>query len=560
MTTKLPSIPNFDGTNIGDVLSALTEATQVRVGVRGDALDAGVTFRDLAGIGLVQTTTGAGVIQGLSARVPIQLPGGEISPIYDGAADLTTPPVPTELKAVAVFDTVFLSWNVARFANPSYYEIFRAFENNPSIAQLAGTSTSQLFTDIIGESRTLYYWVRTVSMAGVRSALNSSFGTEVKTGVDPKNILPILERQILESALSQELATRINDTNDQTLITSRGVTSLSSRSDALEATVNNSTTGLVATRSALINNYYTKSDTDSAIASSASTVTATFNSSLANYPTTVSVQQNFFAKADGQALQGQYTVKIDNNGHVSGFGLASTLVNGTPTSAFIVRADKFAIVDPATQQHGLNTLSPIEDIVPFAYTSGSPGIPEGVYIKQARIKNGDITDAKIGSVSAKKLTAGFVRATIGIDGAKVYGAELYSGGQTTVTYGADGYPSAFTASNPTVAISNGNAEFVVSNFKIRHPTNTQLAPFTPFEVTGNEVHIGTAFIKNGTIGIAKIEDVIKSTNYDISTTGWKLTKTGAFDLKNGTITAGLIQSTDGKMRIDLSNGFIRIEA
>lgn len=77
MTTKLPSIPAFNGENTAEVLTALTEATQVRVGVRGDSLDAGVTFRDLAGIGLVQeTSSNASVIQGLSASVNLKLPDG----------------------------------------------------------------------------------------------------------------------------------------------------------------------------------------------------------------------------------------------------------------------------------------------------------------------------------------------------------------------------------------------------------------------------------------------------------------------------------------------------
>jgi hypothetical protein len=46
-------------------------------------------------------------------------------------------------------------------------------------------------------------------------------------------------------------------------------------------------------------------------------------------------------------LEGQYTVKIDLNGYVSGFGLASTASNASPTSDFIVRADTFSIVNPS---------------------------------------------------------------------------------------------------------------------------------------------------------------------------------------------------------------------
>ena len=55
-------------------------------------------------------------------------------------------------------------------------------------------------------------------------------------------------------------------------------------------------------------------------------------------------------------LYGQYTVKIDTNGYVAGFGLASeSNIAGGSTSSFVIRADKFAMVMPG---YG--------DYVPFA--------------------------------------------------------------------------------------------------------------------------------------------------------------------------------------------------
>lgn len=48
------------------------------------------------------------------------------------------------------------------------------------------------------------------------------------------------------------------------------------------------------------------------------------------------------------ALRAQYTVKIDNNGFMSGFGLASDTVNGVPFSEFMALADRFAIINPST--------------------------------------------------------------------------------------------------------------------------------------------------------------------------------------------------------------------
>lgn len=226
MTTKLPAIPAFDGTNTAEVISALKEALEVRVGRRGDALDAGVTFRDLEVLGFVEESGASGNLDnGLSARAGVRSVFGEgIPDLYDPAADLTPPPAPTDLKVTAVFDTVFLSWSMSAFPNQSYWEIHRAFSNDLSAAALIGTSTSQFFTDIVGEDRTVYYWVRTVSAASIKSAWNSSFGTAVTTGIDPAKLIKALEGEILESALSQELATKIEVSFDQARATVKRLT------------------------------------------------------------------------------------------------------------------------------------------------------------------------------------------------------------------------------------------------------------------------------------------------------------------------------------------------
>ncbi|UYP52459.1 phage tail tip fiber protein [Neisseria gonorrhoeae] len=47
--------------------------------------------------------------------------------------------------------------------------------------------------------------------------------------------------------------------------------------------------------------------------------------------------------AQASTAEAQYTVKVDANGKVAGFGLATTPKNGTPESKFIVNADRFGI-------------------------------------------------------------------------------------------------------------------------------------------------------------------------------------------------------------------------
>jgi hypothetical protein len=87
------------------------------------------------------------------------------------------------------------------------------------------------------------------------------------------------------------------------------------------------------------------------------------------------------AESDGTALA-NYTVTLDANGNVAGFGLTS---ESTGDSTFAVRANKFYIA--ATNY---------SDIIPFkVITTGTPG----VYIDTAVIQDASINSAKIGSIS-----------------------------------------------------------------------------------------------------------------------------------------------------------------
>jgi len=126
----------------------------------------------------------------------------------------------------------------------------------------------------------------------------------------------------------------------------------------------------------------------------------------------VTVEQAYSVSAsnagDINDLEGQYTVKIDNNGAVAGFGLASsTTAAGGITSEFIVNADRFAIM-----RGGSNTATAT---VPFtvqatATTINGQSVPAGVYMADAFIKNGSILAAKIGSLNADTISSGTVNA------------------------------------------------------------------------------------------------------------------------------------------------------
>lgn len=115
----------------------------------------------------------------------------------------------------------------------------------------------------------------------------------------------------------------------------------------------------------------------------------------------ISLEQKFTATASAlDGLSAQYTVKVDVNGYVSGFGLSTTARDATPESEFYVRADRFAVGSPNKDK-----------IIPFivqasATTLNGEAVPAGVYMNTAFIKNGSLTSAKIGDLNADKITAG----------------------------------------------------------------------------------------------------------------------------------------------------------
>ena len=152
------------------------------------------------------------------------------------------------------------------------------------------------------------------------------------------------------------------------------VTSLSSRLSGLDAYNATNAAGIVTEQTARISG-------DTANASSITSLTSTVSghtASIATNATTVN------------GLSAQYTVKVDVNGRVSGYGLASTATTAGVTSAFVVIANQFSIVDP-----GSTGSAPI---VPFSVVSGVVYM-QNVVITNAIIQDAAITSAKIANLS-----------------------------------------------------------------------------------------------------------------------------------------------------------------
>lgn len=307
--TQVPSIPEIRDDNVKEVIQAIKNTLLVREGNIGDPLDQVATLRDLVALNVAeQSGTGETTNSG-GSLIPITPVLPPITGGYVPETDYTTPPAPTGLRVSGGFTNVFLEWDGAPYRNHSYTEIWRGTLDNLGAAVLIGTTAANVYADAAEANTTYYYWIRFVSRANVTGAYNLTSGTSGTTAIDVSAAFAAVTEEVQNSQLFADLSSRIANAE-------AGITQIQQTT-----------------------------------ATSASQIT-TLSSQVNNNSTALQVQSRV---SDG--LSAQYTVKIDNNGHVSGFGLASTALNGTPLSEFIIRADRFAFVNPSDYKLGISLIS-----------------------------------------------------------------------------------------------------------------------------------------------------------------------------------------------------------
>lgn len=189
---------------------------------------------------------------------------------------------------------------------------------------------------------------------------------------------------------------------------------------------------------------------------------------ITNNVASLQVASNTYAGQLGD-LEAQYTVKVDVNGYVSGFGLASTLNNATPFSEFAIVADKFSIAPVATNPA-------TADGSPFFHLTAPTAIdgvtvPAGTYMKRAYIHNAAINTAQIKDAAidtAKIADAAIVEAKIG--DLQVTTAKIDDAAITTAKIGAAQITTALIENAAITDAKIGLAE--ITGAKIANATIT----------------------------------------------------------------------------------------
>lgn len=173
-------------------------------------------------------------------------------------------------------------------------------------------------------------------------------------------------------------------------------------------------------------------------------------------------------------LEAQYTVKVDVNGKVAGFGLATTPKNGTPESKFIVNADRFGIGAPGKA-----------DVFPFTVDTrqNRVGVNGELVVNGKaiidRLNAGDIHGDKItantlnanrlkaGSVTAREMAAGSITADkLNVNNLSAISANMgnINGGSLNLGNGR------FTVDNNgrvSISAASGNVGLKMTNDKIQ---------------------------------------------------------------------------------------------
>ena len=443
----IPEPPKDASPQLRQMLLAMKEAVEVRLGRRGDPLEQGLTKRDL-----------------VEAKLAKLGPLGADGPLYpveiEPAEARITPPAAIAFQVEGVFGGIMLTWDTPydQYNVHAYTEVWRAETNDPNKRVLIDSSRGNTYFDRIpdGGPITFYYWIRFVSEYNRVGPFS-----QAKTGTKLADTVELLDRlsgEIDESILAQGLRERINlidagaevpgsvaniaariEGSFGTLLETERVTrssadsALASQITTVAARVNTNTAAIQTEQTA-------RANADSALASQITTVAARVNtntaaiqteqtarasadSALASQITTlqtsvngntaaIQTEQTARANADSalasrittlqtsvngntaaiqtqatvvNGLSAQYMVKLDVNGYVSGYGL----YNSGGTSQFLIHADRFAIGRP-----GVTTR------YPFIVDNGQ------VVIDTAVIRDGSIQQGKIGSISFGKIVDG----------------------------------------------------------------------------------------------------------------------------------------------------------
>jgi len=436
--TKVPALKNIPARierELKDTLESMKEAQEIRLGRRGDPLDRAITLRELIDSGLAKQLT----------ERPFD-PNGltDFIPNDDQKGDLSIPPAPTGLEASGAFTEIIVDWNSAQYSNHAFTEVWRSRDDEVGTATLITTTSSFIITDPVGYDQTYFYWVRFVSTSNVRGPFNQTNGTKATTLENIAEVMGQLSETLADlpgynlitttaaaatvirssgspSTRADSSALQLNDiwydTDDGQIYTRNAANNawVAGR-DATLVTLFGSTSFTGSTLSAAMataqSDIVTVTNAQTSTASSVTSLTSTVNGNSSSISTLNTTTASHTGDLNAMFVL-QVATESNSSKSVAGMVIGSNASDGSGAQSYVqFQADKFAIWSGSS-----NT-------APFIVSGGV------VYIDDARIKDGAITNARIADATietAKISDAAITTAKIGdaqITTAKIASAQI----------------------------------------------------------------------------------------------------------------------------------------
>lgn len=407
----------------------------------GNPLDSAVTFRDLIDSGIAKRDIRIGSNGSII--------GGGSSDIVIGDEEvLEIPPAPTGVSADGAFQNIVIEWDTPTFFGFSHAEVWAATTSNFANRVFIGQTTASVFSHQVGNGQTRYYWIRFVNTQDTVGPFNSTTGTQASTSPDigalmqdlsetlqdlpgystlttliDNSVANIIRSTSSPSTRSDGSSIQSNDiwidtddnnqayvrnasnngwekTRDSSLISlyntlsstvttnstnistaQSDIVTLTTDTSANTTAITNLTSTVNSNTSAISTEATTRANADTALTNSINSLTSTVNGNTSSITTLNTTTANI----NGD-LNAMYVLQVatESNGSVSAAGmvLGSNAQGGSGAQSYVqFQADKFAVWNGSS-----NT-------APFIVSGGT------VFIKDAMIQNGAITNAKIGSLA-----------------------------------------------------------------------------------------------------------------------------------------------------------------
>lgn len=608
MAARATKIPGFGGAlpsgtdpELVKKIDAIAEALEIRLGRRGDELDRAVTLRELVDAGLA-TKLSSTPFNPNNPR-----PGFGPAP---NLSSQTVPPQPTGVTATGGYSLIFVEWDYPLYQNHSLTEIWRFSANTIGDAILIGTSGGRTFVDPVGESADYYYWVRHVSEAGIPGPFHATLGAHATTASDVSTLLTVLTGSISASQLTSGLLSMIDgagsaidlaalqtfvgydagytgdplltliETNEDLLTavkdftgytsgysgsalltritTAEGtITSQGSAITALQSTVNNGSTGVVATATAL-SALTTRVTSAEGVNTSQGTAITALENTVNNGSTGVAATASALSSLTTRVTTAEGNISTNSSNITT---LQNTVNNGSTGVAATAAAVAALGTRVTTAEGNITSNSSAITALQSTVNNGSTGVAATASALATLTTTVNVTQAgQISTLSGQytslNTTVGGHTTTISSHTTSINGLSA----EYMVKINANGRVSGFGLYGGT------SSEFIILADRFSIVSNVDNAVVaTPFVVQATSttvggvsvpagVYISDAFIMNGSIVNAKIANAAIDDAKIVNLSANKIT-TGTLDTSRLNIDGSTLISEGGVLKL----GYVTVD-